>query len=97
MRRRPLMVRRLKLHVSKTGDITGSVEYRRSGKDVRNVLEVEKKFARPDVSLEQSGCMRRGVRRSVLAVQRLRHELLAGEEGVGAGASARGGARAEEG
>ena len=34
------MVRRLKLHVSKTGDITGSVEYRRSGKDVRNVLEV---------------------------------------------------------
>lgn len=56
VRRRPLMVRRLKLHVSKTGDITGSVEYRRSGKDVRNVLEVEKKFARPDVSLEQSGC-----------------------------------------
>lgn len=51
---RPLMVRRLKLHVSKTGDITGSVEYRRSGKDVRNVLEVEKKFARPDVPLEQS-------------------------------------------
>ena len=50
------MVRRLKLHVSKTGDITGSVEYRRSGKGVRNVLEVEKKFARPDVSLEQSGC-----------------------------------------
>ena len=51
---RPLLVRRVKLYVSKTGEITGSGAYHRSAKEVRNILEVEKRFSRSNVPLEQS-------------------------------------------
>ena len=44
----------MKLYVSKTGEITGSGAYHRSAKEVRNILDVEKRFSRSNVPLEQS-------------------------------------------